>query len=194
MSYCRGSYAPVSSSREFLTTPTQITTMSYKTIDNSSSGFDPETDRPKGTKKGKIKAIYDKLRTRGDDERANELRNMDKVSRQIHFANNEVPDFDPKHDESVTNTTEIKVRDGYNELLEQGREKEAEELRTKRTAKRQSTYLNRLRKVDEKADELEQAGESDKADELRSLDSIKAQMEYIDELERQKKRERRGLA
>lgn len=98
-------------------------------------GFDPETDRARGATSGMVKSAYQKLRRRGEADRAEALRRLSPVSRQLQRAKT-VRDFDPVHDQP-NNTDRTKIVAVYEALVEAGHDEAAEELRHVDTLQRQ---------------------------------------------------------
>jgi recombinational DNA repair ATPase RecF len=93
--------------------------------------FDPANppDGSLGSFQHQSVKMYEKLLNRGDEETAEQLRELDTASRQARFIRQEVVEFDPKHDEDTQNSAVLRVRNVYDALVELGHDDLAEELR-----------------------------------------------------------------
>ncbi|MFC6823472.1 hypothetical protein [Halopelagius fulvigenes] len=108
-----------------------------------SDGFDPETDPVVSSRQATVHSAYTRLRARGEDEAANELRQAETLAEQTRIAR-EVKEFDPEHD-SAQNSSQARIRSMYDALLEHGFEEEAEALRSGDTVNEQERHLAHLR-------------------------------------------------
>jgi hypothetical protein len=93
--------------------------------------FDPKTDGPADSSRREknVKKMYEKLRARGDDEAAEELRNAGGLASQASYIGQQVVAFDPKHDADVNTAAKIRVKNVYDALVELGYGERADELR-----------------------------------------------------------------
>lgn len=89
--------------------------------------FDPSEGKGGSRIEGNIKQAYDRLMARGKEEKAEELRQTEPVSKQNLKAKN-IRDFDPVHDRPY-NRSRIIIKEVYEALQEADRTEEAEELR-----------------------------------------------------------------
>lgn len=107
-------------------------------------GFDPETDKAISGPKRTVKSIYERLRGRGDTERAETLRQAETIRDQIDVIK-DLPSFDPAHDqpESASKCLIVEV---YDELQVAGYEDAAEELRSLSTVTQQQKRSLELRR------------------------------------------------
>lgn len=103
--------------------------------DGGIEGFDPATDPARGATSGIVKSAYQKLRRRGEDDRAESLRRLAPTSRQLQRAKT-IRDFDPVHDQP-NNRDRTTVMTVYDALVEAGHDDAAEELRNVDALQRQ---------------------------------------------------------
>lgn len=106
-------------------------------------GFDPATDTAGTPNGGKVKQGYQKLKKRGMDDAAKEIRYADPVSEQLRLVNQHT-EFDPKHDDFRT-TSKASIEAVYSWLVENNHEEAAERLRTLGTVREQLDRTNDLK-------------------------------------------------
>ncbi|WP_157884767.1 hypothetical protein [Halorubrum aethiopicum] len=106
-------------------------------------GFDPETDNAKTPNGGKVKRGYEKLKERGRDDAASEVRRTDSIQEQLRLIRQH-PEFDPKHDEFRT-SSKGDIQRVYAWLIEHGHEAEAESLRSLGTVRKQQNRVGDLK-------------------------------------------------
>ena len=89
--------------------------------------YDPKSDPAPSPNRATIKDTYEKLRARGEDDRAAALRAADSVNEQLRTVD-DVPEFDPAHDDARS-STKLTIQRVYEELLGAGHDDRAAELR-----------------------------------------------------------------
>jgi hypothetical protein len=109
--------------------------------------FDPKTDKAAGAPRARVKSGYQKLKQRGEDDLAAEVRNADTL-KEAELVIQNVPDFDPKHDDP-NNASRAKVKNIYDSLLELGHDEKATDLRSVEDLGQQDSCASELaREVD----------------------------------------------
>ncbi|WP_353634665.1 hypothetical protein ABSL23_03080 [Halobacterium sp. NMX12-1] len=109
----------------------------------SINGFDPATENAKTPNGGKVKQGYEKLKQRGMDDAAEEVRRTESLREQIRLVR-EHPEFDPKHDDFRT-SSKGEVQRVYEWLIEHGHDQEAESLRHIGTVSQQQRRVGDLK-------------------------------------------------
>lgn len=89
--------------------------------------YDPSEGKGNSPVEGTIRQAYKTLLARGEEERARELAETDPVSKQSRKAK-QIREFDPEFDKAFS-TSRLRVLETYEDLLDAGRDDDAEELR-----------------------------------------------------------------
>lgn len=89
--------------------------------------FDPAENQGGTSAEGQIQNAYERLLMRGEEDKAEELRETDPVASQLTKAK-EVREYDPVHDQPY-NRSRILVKKVYETLQDLERTDEAEDLR-----------------------------------------------------------------
>jgi len=88
--------------------------------------YDPETDTASSPNRAKIKAAYERLRRRGEDDRAEDFREARNMREQLTLAD-QVADFDPEHD-PADSSSKLFIGRVVEALEERGETDQAEAL------------------------------------------------------------------
>lgn len=120
---------------------------SVDTLDN----FDPKHEKAKGMSQARIKGVYDKLVNRGEEERAEEIRQAPPHKRKPLVK--DVKEFDVEYDQP-TNSAKVRIKICYDKLLEIAEEednaraesarKAAEDLRASPSVRKQKERVGPL--------------------------------------------------
>jgi bacterioferritin (cytochrome b1) len=106
-------------------------------------GFDPANDDARSPQGGKVKKMYQKLKERGKDDAAEELRHAADLRDQLQLVESH-PEFDPRHDDWKT-TSKGEIARVYDWLRENGHKQEAEELRDMDSVRQQQHRVDELK-------------------------------------------------
>lgn len=103
---------------------------------SSVPGYDPATGEHQGPNQGRILSRYNELLERGEEEKAEELRQANAFEQKALAK--QIKDFDPKHNQPY-NTKRTRVKKTYDDLLEISEESEDDALAKK--ARKQAEAL-----------------------------------------------------
>jgi hypothetical protein len=88
--------------------------------------YDPETDNAGSMNRAKVRAAYETLRRRGEDERAEALREAESLDEQLTLADR-VREYEPDHD-PATSSAKLGIKRTYDALVAAGHDERAAEL------------------------------------------------------------------